>query len=284
MDPANLLLMQENNIILGKPPGSTTEVTQPCDAYMIFKGPKTCNRKIKDGHVIENQYMLNILGGVFKDHHAVMTRDSAKAISPNQKLSATMGLLRVQLALRLALRGDIIQKSFQVCGIYPYSLRQILANCKTPIPEDEVLHIESIMPQVIEALKKDGEASDELFDLLNVRKIADEFSKDQLVMYRRRACILTNMRFIQRELDKLDPNSEYNLNIAARKTAAKDAEKAAKDAVKATEKAVKDAAKAIEKAAKDAVKAVTKEAKDAEKATQKLAKELEKAAAKLAKK
>ncbi len=35
-------------VVVGKPPASTTEITQPCDALTIFKAGKTFNKSQRD--------------------------------------------------------------------------------------------------------------------------------------------------------------------------------------------------------------------------------------------
>ena len=54
---------------------------------------------------------------------------------------------------------DIIQKSFKKTGHYPYDLRAILSNCKTHIPYDEVLHIESCVEKLTRIMNERGELS-----------------------------------------------------------------------------------------------------------------------------
>ena len=80
--------------------------------------------------------MIARLKEAFKDHDAVVTHVTSTYMSHNIRKNAILGLIRVQMALRLSLRMDIIQKSFQKTGIYPYDLRVILSNCKTTIPHD----------------------------------------------------------------------------------------------------------------------------------------------------
>ena len=41
------------NIVIGKPPASTTEITQQCDARHCFIGPKTALKKINNCDFVE---------------------------------------------------------------------------------------------------------------------------------------------------------------------------------------------------------------------------------------
>ena len=47
--------LENMNIVVGKPPASTTEITQPCDIRHCFKGPKTALKHINDSDVDEYQ-------------------------------------------------------------------------------------------------------------------------------------------------------------------------------------------------------------------------------------
>ena len=44
-------LLEDMNIVVGKPPAFTTEITQPCDIRHCFKGPKTALKHINDSDV-----------------------------------------------------------------------------------------------------------------------------------------------------------------------------------------------------------------------------------------
>ena len=79
----------------------------------MFKGPKTTNERISDADVVSGVVMIAKLKEVFKDHDAVVTHVTSTQMSHNIREKAILGLLHVQVALRLSLRMDIIQKSFQ---------------------------------------------------------------------------------------------------------------------------------------------------------------------------
>ena len=151
-------------------------------------------------------------------------------MSHNVRKNAIMGLLRVQITLRLSLRMDIIQRSFKKTGHYPYDLRTILSNCKTHIPYDEVLHIESCIEELTRIMNERGELSDVDFDRLGIRLVGGESSKDSLVVYRRRGCILTNYAFIKARVDKVRAEAEANAAKAAAALAQKESAERRKDA------------------------------------------------------
>ena len=45
--------LEDMNIVVGKPPASTTDITQPSDIRHCFKGPKTALKHINDSDVDE---------------------------------------------------------------------------------------------------------------------------------------------------------------------------------------------------------------------------------------
>lgn len=84
-------------------------------------------------------------------------------VAAHKKMGA-LGLLRVQLALQLSMKRYMIQESFKQCGIYPYSLAQVLANCKTKIDSDEERKISGVMDELTEKIRVQGELYDADFD------------------------------------------------------------------------------------------------------------------------
>ena len=100
--------------------------------------------------------MIARLKEVFKDHDAVLTHMTSTQMSHNIRKHAILGVLRVQMALRLSLRMDLIQKSFQKTAIYPHDLRVILSNSKTTIPHVEVMHILSCMDELVDIMRDRG--------------------------------------------------------------------------------------------------------------------------------
>ena len=64
--------------------------------------------------MLSNVVMIARLKDVFKDYDAVVTHVTSTQMSHNIRKNAILGLLRVHMALRLSLRMDIIQKSFNL--------------------------------------------------------------------------------------------------------------------------------------------------------------------------
>jgi hypothetical protein len=67
-DPDILKQLAANNISVGKPPGSTTAITQPCDAGNCFKAAKSKLRATHDAAVVSNTAMFQTLNEVLKGH------------------------------------------------------------------------------------------------------------------------------------------------------------------------------------------------------------------------
>ncbi len=71
------------NIVVAKPPASTTAITQPCDNSSCFKGPKTRLKNIHDRDLkkddLQTKILMRRLKGLFDDHLAYMTKSSRTA-------------------------------------------------------------------------------------------------------------------------------------------------------------------------------------------------------------
>ena len=126
-------LLKAANITVGKPPGSTTEITQPCDAGYIFESAKATGKTLNDGDVSDNIDMVNILNGIVQQHRIKYIDKDGKKMTDAHKKMAVHGLLRVQLCLMVAISPRKIQESFRKCGIYPFDLDTIFNNCTNPI-------------------------------------------------------------------------------------------------------------------------------------------------------
>ena len=71
------------------------------------------------------------------------------------------------------------------------------------------------MEELTNITEEKGELSDKDFDRLNIRLVGGESSKDDLVLYRRRGCILTNYTFIKSRLDAVRVATETSAAKAA---------------------------------------------------------------------
>jgi hypothetical protein len=203
----------ENNIIVGKPSASTTEITQPCDVGNLFKAAKKRNKSINDSDVKHMTPMIEKLKEMFKQHiqkHNGPTKKS-QMTSSHIKM-ATLGLLRVQLALQDTASPQMVKESFHMAGVFDKTIHKcnlltMLGNCTTPINNEEETNIINQMDKLIECFRKNGEILENDFDECNIvnNVLKKGKERNELVMSRRRSVILTNLALIQKE------NKKHNL-------------------------------------------------------------------------
>jgi hypothetical protein len=236
-DESIIGLLSENNIIVGKPPASTTETTQPCDRGNLFKASKCRNKSLGDSDVANDVNTLEELKKIFKTHidkHNGTTIKS-KMTSAHVKM-ATFGLLRIQLALQDTAKPTIIKNSFQQTGVYDVSsgecnIETILNNCTTHIDEPVKQNILNQMNELVHRISVNGELLESDFDELNIEANVEvkgkEKLKDQLVLSRRRAVVLTNMELLNKETNKrnMKISEKAEIKERANKRKAKSLEK-----------------------------------------------------------
>jgi len=154
-----LKLLETNNVIFGKPSGSTTEITQPCDRGRIFKASKSMIKNVSNTIIDNNLNKIEILNQLLIKNSSL---DSRK-----RKL-AVYRLIRVQMALRQSRRMQMISDSFAWTGIYPFKINKILASCANQPTHNEEINILYALPRLVENFKNQGE----LFDpLISTKKI-----------------------------------------------------------------------------------------------------------------
>jgi hypothetical protein len=73
-------------------------------------------------------------------------KSSKKLMSYNHKVMGIRGLLRIQYSLQNTINPMMIQESFKLCGIRPFSLEQILSECTTKIDAEEEAVIRAALP------------------------------------------------------------------------------------------------------------------------------------------
>jgi hypothetical protein len=205
-DISMLSVLENNNIIIGKPSGSTTEITQPCDRGNVFKASKKTIKSVSDTNIDSNPHKVAILTQLFINNSSL---DSRK-----RKL-AVYGLIRVQIALQQTIRMRMITDSFAWTGIYPFNISKILSSCSNKPTYDEELNILSAMPRLVVKFKNQGELYDQDFDEENIKKTS---VKDHLVTNRRRSIILTSHAYVSRNYTKKIVILEKKLATARRAT------------------------------------------------------------------
>jgi hypothetical protein len=201
---AIMKLLTDHTIVVGKPPASTTATTQPCDAGNCFKGPKTVIKKVTDEKLVNVcPTITDDLKRIFKLHTAapkVRGKQTKRGLSTEQAKYGRMGILRVQFALRQSMKPTTITKSFQICGIYPFNFKTMLAQCTAKITPEECATWTAKLPELTQEIMEKGEISDAKLDGMDIRRTTD---KDKLVLYRRRSVILSNKEVAKSEYAKL---------------------------------------------------------------------------------
>ena len=61
-------ILKDNNIVTGKPPGSTSSITQPCDARSFFRATKTALRRMLANENFHNHDLEEALKTAFNLH------------------------------------------------------------------------------------------------------------------------------------------------------------------------------------------------------------------------
>ena len=115
---------------------------------------------------------------------------------------AIQGLLRIHVAIQEVHKPQLIKKSFQMTGIYPLNIEQMIAQCKTKLSDEQVAHIHNELPALKTIFRKQGELLDCDFDRFS--DWLDEPPKDKLVLFRRRSILLMNKQLLEREEKKLE--------------------------------------------------------------------------------
>jgi hypothetical protein len=211
-------------IVIGKPPGSSTEITQPCDMGPCFLASKTTIKSINEDDVMTKSWMVARLEEVYKSHEA----ECHSVMPAHHKKLFTHGLVRVQLALQQSLRPRMIQDSFKMVGVHPFDERVILKNCKTPISQEQESIIMENLPHFAKKIMTDGELFDEDFLKAGIGN-ATEALKDALVVYRRRSCFLTSKSLIARERKKLQDSEDKKVEAERKRVIAAEKKRVKED-------------------------------------------------------
>ena len=83
------------------------------------------------------------------------------------------------------------------------NLRKLISNCTSAsnLTQHDFEHIAEVLPELATVMRLNSEISDAIFDQHGIGVVA-EHEKDDLVMYRRRTCILNNIGFVTKGLAK----------------------------------------------------------------------------------
>jgi 2-oxoglutarate dehydrogenase complex dehydrogenase (E1) component-like enzyme len=116
--------LSNKNIAVGKPPGSTSEITQAIDRGKLLKAWKTKLKHTAVNTVIDEAQMTR-LKKVITLHEERFLKPDDTAMSNDKRKMMCEGLLRCQAAAQYVYRKSTIMESFRLTGVYPYSFEQI---------------------------------------------------------------------------------------------------------------------------------------------------------------
>ena len=191
----------EQNIVIGKPPASTTSITQPCDAGKCFLSSKTKKRNMKSIADVLEKTMSDRLRAMIASHEAIV----GSKMPCHHVKSCIEGLQVVQYMLQTTLRRDMVAESFKITGQYDPALggcnvEQILGQCKEPFKTHEVAKVWKCMPQLCALMKENGELKEKDYEILGFDEGGQYTGdRDNLVLNRRRYVFLTNPAVIASE-------------------------------------------------------------------------------------
>ena len=203
-DPDIMKLLDENNLIMGKVPGGSTNLTQACDAKHVILAVKSANKFINDSDVKCQTMLLGKLTAMFVEHNIWLNSNGRNSnikskgrkkgnsnvieMSPIHVRLAKFGLLRVQMAIQNSLIPRRIRESFKCIGLYPYSHERTMANCRTKLTVEQMKIIEGKRNNLMNELELHGEISDEIMhDEFLLPAFEGYTSKSNNVLNRKRA-------------------------------------------------------------------------------------------------
>jgi len=96
-------LLKENNLIVTKPPGSTSSITQPADVGNSFKSIRS-NIKSLETTDISNKPLENILEDKFELHQEF----TGKKFKPGNKTKAIQGLVLLQCSISKSMNRQVV--------------------------------------------------------------------------------------------------------------------------------------------------------------------------------
>lgn len=213
--------LAENLIIVGKPPASTTEVTQPCDVGTIFKASKShLHRLLMEEDTELTQLERNLYNNLHEAMIAHYRKNSTSALNYTAMKKAKDGILKIRKSLFKMLDSDRISESFLKAGISPFNIERIFHNLKAEITPEEKMHVLSKLPELQKIMAEEGEISDAAMSRLKIKKSYEneaDTSWDNKPLNHRRSVILTHKKVVKKEFEKKKAKAEELEAIAKAK-------------------------------------------------------------------
>ena len=187
--PAVYQVIKEANIMVDKPSGSTTEITQACDQELYIEMKKE-NRKIGDSHVDVDSAEFECITDILAKHQNKVQ----KVMSTAHVRQMSYGLIRARMAGQNALTGPRAMKSFSKIGMWPFNKEKVLGQCTTKLTVDQEAAIFAALPKLTSQYDAFGELVQKDFDDANIfnNDILGKKLKEDCATNRKRSCRLTH--------------------------------------------------------------------------------------------
>jgi hypothetical protein len=181
-------ILRENFIVMAKPPGSTSHVTQPADTGNIFKGIKTSIRGLHTN--IENTLLAHNIEEACPTHQDYCKTQLTKAI----RSKIAEGLVNLQCVASKIINHQTIAESFKESGIYDpdrgrYNLETMISKFRTNMTDSEKLQLIEALPKLAKVIGDKGELPEA--DLTRAG-IPETTIKDDKFLNQRRMVFLSN--------------------------------------------------------------------------------------------
>ena len=205
MKEGSQMILNDNNIIVTKPPGSTSHVTQPADVGKVFKAIKTTIVGLFDDNLNDNDFKDEIMIKI-KCHEESNMKNMIAAY--RQKICT--GLMKMHRAINKVINPDIIRESFAETGMYDpsthtYNLEKMISKHKVPMAADEKLHFVESIPKLARIIGDKGQLSEAA---LTRAGLPETTIKDNKTLIQQRTVFLTNPAIVQEEKRKADIRNE----------------------------------------------------------------------------
>lgn len=219
-DTEVLSILNDNNIDIGKGPASCSGCcSNALDCGNFFKSIKT-SLTGKSGIGQEKSTNSELENNIINELNKF--NDKLK-LSYERKNKISKGIVHLMEYEMKCLNFSIIRKSFETIGMVGENkLEQTLSCCtmyKTTKIEQLNL-IKSSMDHLVNIFKLNGEIKDSEYDTLGIMKLENkenEKNRDELVIYRQRAVLLTLKESIQRRKNYFEEKQRKEEEVILRK-------------------------------------------------------------------
>ena len=198
------------NVLVTKLAASTTAITQPADAYFLFKSLKKTLCGVADSEI--NQYTT--LNENIRSMINAQQNNTGRKLSTSDGRRISSGLIKIIITFQKSLNVKLIRKSFNEVGLETLESTptvnycQILKNFKVIINNNEFLNMMNMLGDYQKKFMRDGIISDmslKKFDFI-FKKYSNNNGGDKdkidAPLSRTRCAILNNVNLLKKINDK----------------------------------------------------------------------------------